>query len=281
MKKLIAGIMCFMALVSCAWAQQTMTAHDAFKASVKASGKTSLAIRGGNTVRFEPIVENDNQEVVNIDPSEMAVKVWFTDAQGNPYNPTKHRFNPKERFSIWLQASCPVTVAIFQNYLTDRPESRLVYPIKGKAVTYQPLQANVPVRIPIDFQMDDDMRDEIMSIVFAKTNLNIPAVNEALMQNAEIDVIAQSGSVVNVVAQDGNDNAAMVNINDGDELLYRCLGQFNRRVYAAQKTCFRFTPCDSNVITASNGQEVAYPEDVCKVLFANSALAQYQITMHK
>ena len=239
--------------------------------------KMGIKLPGGKAgQKFNAVSETGEQ--VSVTSNDLAVKVWFTDIQGNPYNPTKHRFNPKERFDIWICSNVPVVVSLFQNYQEDRPDSRLVYPVKDNPVTYQPLKAFVPVKIPVSFEMDDDMRNEIMSIVVSKGDKtgSVTNVVDAAITNIN------TGATQSVIV-DGNNNNIIMNQEVAD-----CLVRFNNRVLESKNSSLRFTPCPGTSLyvntptpTGVTCTQQEFGRDVCCILFGHGAIAQYQITLHK
>ena len=102
--------------------------------------------------------------------ADLGIKVWFELQDGTLVNPIKHRWGSKERFWIHIQTAVPVYVALFQNYPESRPASRQVYPDQAYPESFKPLAANETTRLPVLFEMDDDMRDEIMSMVVVRSD---------------------------------------------------------------------------------------------------------------
>lgn len=269
MKKLTVAFVCLFCLVASVFAGQN---DQAFQQMCKPLP------HGARALKFNAI--NDSGTTVPVSSQGMAVKVWFTDVQGNPYNPTKHRFNPRERFDIWICSNTPVVVSLFQNYPDDRPMSRLVYPIQNAGYTYQPLEPFKPVKIPVSFEMDDDMRTEIMSIVVSKANAN-GSVTDVV--NTGIGNIDSGNS--NVVIVEGNNNSVTQVV---DSNMTNTMLRFNERMLQSKNTSMRFTPCPGTSLyvntptpTGVTCTEKEYGKDVCCILFGHGAIAQYQITLHK
>lgn len=102
--------------------------------------------------------------------ADLGIKVWFELQDGTLVNPIKYRWQSKERFWIHIQTAVPIYVALFQNYPESRPASRQVYPDQAYPESFKPLAANETTRLPVLFEMDDDMRNEIMSMVVVRSD---------------------------------------------------------------------------------------------------------------
>ncbi|MDR3182721.1 MAG: DUF4384 domain-containing protein [Planctomycetaceae bacterium] len=99
------------------------------------------------------------------------VKIWFQLAKdGSFVNPTLHRWDPGERFKIFILTPVPAYVALFQNYAEDRPASRQIYPDKEHPETFCAVPPGKPFALPVNFKMDDDMRSEILSLVISRVD---------------------------------------------------------------------------------------------------------------
>ncbi len=105
-------------------------------------------------------------------PDQIAVKIWFTDERGRPYNPELHKFGVREPFHIWVESNFDVQFALFQNYPEDRPATKQVYPNPQDPRSNSILRGRTPVKVPGVFYMDRDLRNEIVSIVVSKVGYN-------------------------------------------------------------------------------------------------------------
>ena len=106
----------------------------------------------------------------NRPPYRCGVAVWFELLDSRFVNPVKHRWNPEERFYIWIQPAVPVVVSLHQNYPEDRPPSRQVYPDAAHPETFSTIPGGRATRLPVRFKMDDDLRNEIMSMVVVRAD---------------------------------------------------------------------------------------------------------------
>lgn len=275
MKKMM--LFLFLFVCSTVFGQQANQVSHALKneAAFKGMLQTKPGIKGKSSVKFD--ICDDNMNIVTTDTTQMAVKVWFTDGNGKPYHPAKHRFNPKEKFDVWVEASCPVYVSLFQNYFEDRPESRLVYPDEKYPKTYSVLPKGKPVKLPVNFVMDDDMRSEIMSIVVAKADFNATAVaNFDLNQT----VIGDNNQITNTIIGYA-DTVVPGNQNTVQETIIKGLKNFHKSTQYSKKGSIKFNICSGNCIQTTESGYVSYNNDVCAILFGSAKIAQYQLTLHK
>lgn len=125
--------------------------------------------------RFDvPSQRIDIDPVPNVDPNkdpyQCGIAVWFQLENGRYVNPVKHRWDPEERFHIWIEPAVPVTISLHQNYPEDRPPSRQVYPDAEFPKTFMSFPAGRSSKLPVRFKMDDDLRNEIMSMVVVRTD---------------------------------------------------------------------------------------------------------------
>lgn len=243
-------------------------------------------IKSSPLVKFDICNENMDQKTITTEQTKMAIKVWFTDEMGNVYHPAKHRFNPKEKFDIWVETSCPIYIALFQNYLEDRPTTKTVYPKENYVNTYKPIPAGVAFKLPVMFAMDDDMRTEIMSIVAARADFNVTAVNNVVVpptQSITSTVIGDNNNVVNTIvnASDSAFNTPVTQETTGDATVIKSLKNFNLYTHMARKSSVKFDICSGNSIVDTSGKTVEHSDEVCLILFGSSKLAQYQLTLYK
>ncbi|MDR2641460.1 MAG: hypothetical protein LBC74_01565 [Planctomycetaceae bacterium] len=100
---------------------------------------------------------------------QTAVKVWFQlESNGEFVNPSLHRWNPKERFRVFVQTSVPAYFALYQNYPEDRPPTRQIYPDRKYPQTFPAVPAGSIFEVPVKFEMDNDLRKEIIILTFAR-----------------------------------------------------------------------------------------------------------------
>jgi hypothetical protein len=125
------------------------------------------------------------------DPYQLGVKVWGEliggpDA-GKYVNMVKHKWQRGENFYLWFDTAVPAELAIFQNYANDTSPTRRVVPDDQYPESFMTFFPGQPKRFPLAFHMDDDLNDEIMAIVVARTDSGLPLNEEPKDQAARVD----------------------------------------------------------------------------------------------
>ena len=131
--------------------------------------------------------------------NNLGIKVWFSLEDGTCFNPIKRKMGVKERFYVHIQSAVPVYVSLFQNYPESRPESRQVYPDAKYPDTLKVIQAGVATKLPVPFEMDNDTRDEIMSMVVVRADA--PQIQSTLTTQTTSSLVTTTGGVTTVTAQ--------------------------------------------------------------------------------
>lgn len=175
---------------------------------------------GDQEVTFAGSERFDIVPVPNLDPGlppyQMGVAVWFElSPSGQFVNPVKHRWDPLERFYVWINPAVPVTISLHQNYPEDRPPSRQVYPDVRYPATFQTFMPG-PHRLPVLFEMDDDLRNEIMSMVVVRAdNPALPVHGQPFVQALQPDQLAGGNTGAEGVGGEFRATAeAMTRFND-------------------------------------------------------------------
>lgn len=122
-------------------------------------------------------------------PLCLGVKIWgqLVDPFGQPgpfVNLVKHKWQRKERFHLWLESAVPVQLALFQNYPEGRPASKQISPDPRFPQTFATIMPGQPYRFPVLIEMDDDLRDELMSLVVVRADTQVLPVNGAPIVSA-------------------------------------------------------------------------------------------------
>jgi len=117
-------------------------------------------------------------------PMQLAVRVWgqLVDYAGNPgpfVNLQKHKWQRNERFYLWIDTAVPLQLSIFQNYPDGRPASRQVTPDPRFPATFATIMPGRPFRYPVMLKVDDDLRDEIISIIAVRADAGVLPCNGA------------------------------------------------------------------------------------------------------
>lgn len=221
-------------------------------------------------------------------PSKIGIKVWFELADGTIVNPTKKEWKPRERFYVHVQTAVPVYVALFQNYPDSRPTSRQIYPNTKYSDSFKALQPGQATKLPVLFEMDDDMRDEIMSMVVVRSDWE--GIQTGLTAQATASVVHENGSA-QVSAQVTTRGAAtMKSINDSavtkekatlEEVKENIAGLSEKEAANLVKA---LNNASENVKFQIVGSDVAsskQPNDVCFYMFGAGNVGQWQLTIKK
>ena len=193
----------------------------------------------------------------------LGIKVWFSLEDGTCFNPIKRKMGVKERFYVHIQSAVPIYVALFQNYPESRPESRQVYPDAKYPDTFKVIQAGQATRLPVPFEMDDDTRDEIMSMVVARADA--PQIRPTLA-TAAVSTTTNTGGMIVVTAQATTEGiGTMKSIND--DLAGEGMDNPVKFNIAA--------PSQTAIVTT------VVPNDVAFYMFGAGFVGQWQLTLKK
>ena len=195
-------------------------------------------------------------------PCNLGIKVWFSLEDGTCFNPVKRKMGVKERFYVHVQTAVPVYVALFQNYPESaQPESRQVYPDTKYPETFKVLQAGQAIRLPVAFEMDDDTRDEIMSMVVVRADA--PQIQSTLATQAVSTVTSTGGTTVVTAQATATTAGTMKSIND--------------QAASTKGTAdsVKFAIAGPAPVTA------AIPNDVAFYMFGAGFIGQWQLTLRK
>jgi hypothetical protein len=255
---------------------QSRSALQSFKKSTTANKNInakipqSTAIKGGGkSIKFEPI-----QPIVhNGTTYQSGVKIWFELADGSYVDPTKHKWQRRERFKIWFESPMPAIVALYQNYPHDQLKSTQRYPDSRWADSFNVLPAGVPTVLPVDFVMDDDLEDELMSIILTRAdNAEILPQNDSSFDiNINTDNLVVGGDML--IGQGGSMKGLKAKTITFDTLLKK-----NREILALPKksgTKFEI------FIEGGSNNASQNPDDVAVVVLGVGPITQVQFTLHK
>ena len=167
---------------------------DAMKKAMKEAAK------GGGSAKFhvaqseDPTLDEEENEAIENDEDQLAVKIWFTLASGVKINPEAHRWGPKEKFYVHIEATAPVYVSLFQENAGDRKSlkySQLVYPDSRYSNNAKAIQACSPTRLPVLFEMDDNTSEELMSMIIVRADW--PGIQNDLTSQATASLANDNG----------------------------------------------------------------------------------------
>jgi len=195
-------------------------------------------------------------------PCNLGIKVWFSLEDGTCFNPTKRKMGVKERFYVHIQSAVPVYVALFQNYPESaQPESRQVYPDSRYPETFKVLQAGQAIRLPVPFEMDDDTRDEIMSMVVVRADA--PQIQSTLATQAASTVTNTGGTTIVTAQATVSTIGTMKSIND------------NAAAEKGTADSVKFA------IAAPATATTIVPNDAAFYMFGAGFIGQWQLTLRK
>jgi len=134
-------------------------------------------------------------------PLRLGVKICGQLLNGQFVNLTKHKWQRSEQFYLWLETAVPIQLAFFQNYPEGRPPSRQVSPDQRFPSTFATIMPGVPYRFPVLIQMDDDLRDEQVSIVVVRADAQVLPINGATMVSGSAVATASATAVASAIVE--------------------------------------------------------------------------------
>lgn len=220
--------------------------------------------------------------------SSLGIKVWFELSNGTMVNPTRKKWDNKEKFYIHIQTSVPVYVSLYQNYPDSRPVSRQIYPDKKYPEGFKVLQPGQSTRLPVLFETDDDMRDEIMSLVVVRADWT--GIQSGLSTPATSSVVNSEGKPTITAQVTSRGAGTMKCIND------RFVTQKSISPADTQENVSGLDAQEAQSLAETVNEEVALakmstqdsdtissriPDDVCSYMFGAGNVGQWQLTIKK
>jgi len=156
-----------------AFLELTLNSQKALTSAMKTRAKDL----GDGAAKFkissvpDPTVEESDD--VAQEEMQTGVKIWFELADGTKVNPLKHQWNAKEKFYIYVEAAAPVYVWLFHETPAQKgkpAQSIQIYPDKRYPKSVNAIQPGRETALPVEFEMDDDEEDEIMSMVVVRAD---------------------------------------------------------------------------------------------------------------
>ncbi|GHT31710.1 hypothetical protein FACS1894214_3250 [Planctomycetales bacterium] len=209
-------------------------------------------------------------------PVKSAVKIWFELEDGTFVEPTLHRWNPKEKFTIHFVSAVPVLVALYQNYPHDDLKSRQVMPDKRFPASFNAVPAGVDYKFPVLFEMDKNLEDEIMSLCLVRADAS-PAEIITVSATARAEVSTTAGAGFSATAQaeatliETSAQTTEVTVTKGSERGFAAIGQ------AAQSSKFRAV----GTVVCSQRASGRTADDVAVVILGEGPVTQQRFTLHK
>jgi hypothetical protein len=202
--------------------------------------------------------------------AKLILKVWavpLADGReiGKKVHLSKYAWRPKERMHLYFETSTPVYLGFYQDAvdsggkLTARTK---VLPAPAFTQSYKVIEPNQKFRFPVTIELDDDLQDEIMSIVFVTAgdpDLPIPNTTTTTTTPTKNNKLAEEEFLVFGRSYDAK-------FDKKAEKVFRL-------------TKFRATTDDGDPgsMTSSTGD----PDDVAIIAYGNEQSGHVQIRLHK
>jgi hypothetical protein len=196
----------------------------------------------------------------------LGIKVWFQLEDGTNFNPIKRKMGVKEKFRIHIQAAVPIYVALFQNYPDDRPVSRQVYPAAKYPDSFKAVQPGQSTQLPVIFEMDDDTRDEIMSMVVVRADA--PNIQSTLTAQATTTTTTNNGTTTVTAQATAATSGTLKSVND--------------EIIEKKNSDEKSTASDVKfIISAPSATTSAVPNDTAFYMLGAGYTGQWQLTLKK
>lgn len=232
--------------------------------------------------------QTNTQTTTATTASKIGIKVWFELGDGTLVNPVKKKWDKKEKFYVHVQSAVPIYVSLFQNYPESRPTSRQIYPDAKYTDSFKAIQPGQTTRLPVAFEMDDDLRDEIMSMVVVRADWS--GIQSGLTAQATASVTNNNGTaqVTAQVNTTGTGTMKCINervvtkkefsVEDAKLILSDLTDQKAEALSKAvndEASNAKFQIIGSETVTSSQ------PNDVCFYMFGAGNVGQWQLTIKK
>ncbi len=195
----------------------------------------------------------------------LGIKVWFSLEDGTCFNPVKRKMGVKEKFFVHIQSAVPVYVSLFQNYKDSLIATKQVYPDTHYPDSFKVVQAGVPTKLPVTFEMDDNTVDETMSMVVARADA--PQIQATLSTQATTTVTNAGGTTVITARQTTATPGTLKAINDSLQ---------GKSMDDPEKFAIS-SPAASTPVTVP----ATAPNDVAFYMLGAGYVGQWQLTLRK
>ncbi|MDO4587756.1 MAG: hypothetical protein Q4C95_10735 [Planctomycetia bacterium] len=237
------------------------------------------------TTSANNVVSISSQDV----DSKLAVKVWFELTDGTCVNPTQKIWKSKERCYVHVHAAAAGYVFLFQN--DPKLTSKQIYPDGEFVKKSEIIQPDQSTRLPVVFQMDDDDKDEKISLIFIRADWegikNAINQDEITSSNNKIQIVSSIDTTKNNAG--GTLKSLNYAIQSKEELIPQTTALcFEKEDKPDTKELEGLTKSINEVSKGAKmyavGSEIeksGTPEDVCLYLFGKESVGQWDFTMSK
>jgi hypothetical protein len=272
-----------------AFLRLTANNTDAMKEALKTRGKSTASTKFRIAKVNDPTLTVDENEDNEQNEDQLAVKIWFTLANGVKINPVKHKWSPREKFYVHVEAAAPVYVSLFHDSPNGENgnKSTLVYPDSRYSHSAEVIQAGRATRLPVLFEMDDNTEEETMSMVVVRADW--PGIQNHLTSQAVASVSSDNG-VLRVNAQlteSGrgvfkclNARAASTKTLKNEEIKELVQGATDKEAQTIAKHANSLGSPKFRIVEpgVSESNEV---DEVCFIMFSSQQVGQWQLKMNK
>ena len=210
---------------------------------------------------------------------QSGAKIWFELKDGRYVHPTKHKWGINERFYIWVETPVPAFFHMSQNYPEDRHPIKEIFPDQRYPKTFYHFPAGRPYRLPVQFKMDDDQRDEIISICLVRVD-----DMETLPPNWRDGYdnpygLSSSGNTGGSSLQETGGVARSV--PRGGTAVARALSTRNAEIERMTPQQKKNSPQARVSISGGDQEYSQNPDDVAVIVFGAGKVTQVQFTLFK
>ena len=261
---------------SIANAQNRSVYLQSFSDMIAKGGQAQKILSRGVSARGA-FVECDIQ--IDGETYQSGAKIWFELKDGRYVHPLKHKWSINERFFIWVESPVPAFFYMSQNYPEDRPPTKEIFPDQRYPKTFYPFPAGRPYRLPVQFKMDDDQRNEIISICLVRVD-----DTETLPPNwrdGYDDPYGLSSSVNTGGSSLQETGGAARSVPRGGAAVARALSKKNAEIERMTPQQKKNSPKARVSISGGDRESSQNPDDVAVIVFGVGKVTQVQFTLIK
>ncbi|MDR2756554.1 MAG: hypothetical protein LBC20_12685 [Planctomycetaceae bacterium] len=211
---------------------------------------------------------------------QTGMKVYFQLANGNFVNPSLHRWNPQEKFKIFVVAPVAGYFVLIQNYPEDRPPTRQVYPDTKYPATFTVIPPGKLFELPVKFETDKDLRKETLVLTFAR--IDEPAIGESVAVTATRETTATVTETTTATITETETLQARVDRAPARPQNTLTGGVLMRPKNVTQTIDYLNKESNSKIrIVEPETAESNNRDDVAVIVLGEGKTAQFQLTLNK